>query len=1362
MGRIYYGRCKKLTAFLVVGAILTGTLLPQTGGQQAFAQEIDTEEPAVQTDYGISNPRGAEGSDVYVRTWDCIYFGNYWQSDTNDDGIADRDDAKEPILWRVLSVDGDDAFLLAERDLEYQKYNEIEGTVTWETSTIRSWLNGYGASDNACGRDYTDDNFLDNAFSPAEQEAIRYTTVKNDDNVQKKDDNTNNTAEGGNDTIDRVYLLSLKEATEVKYGFIQTNATTFTRSVKETDYVWEKVKGEYRNLPGSYLSQSRYGEWWLRTPGVFHDDIVDGEEPYLSNRAVLLRGGDEEKGGHRLIVTGCINVDGTYCHHYESVRPVLHIDLSHTECWTYAGTVNSQSKENENLLPAPTPLPTEVLQPTPTSLPIPFPPTTDMPLSPSTDSNGVTTWDCVYFGNYWQNDTNGDGTANRKDSKEPIKWRVLSVDGDDALLLSDQGIAYQAYNEIWSDVTWETSTIRSWLNGYGPGENLYGKDYTHNTFLNYAFTDEEQLAIKDTELVNADNEKYNVEGGADTIDKVYLLSRDDVLNPEYGFPADAVEEAKERLIKVTDYAKSRGVVYGAWWLRTPGDSNKTAGEVDFGWVSYGYVDDWRIVVRPALHLNLAEQACWTYAGTVTSDGKVTTPVSTVTPSVTGNPAGTESPSATESPSVTETPSVTENPLPTVTSTVTPTATLNVTPTSTPTWLIPEVTYDAAEFETFAGRTKEEAAGKYVEARFAAQGYDEMDITSIYEEMPSLTLPYSAGTLSKDALVAMISLCNYYRWLVGSEDAEGDTDQETYGIPGWHEMQRQAFLCNFPSKPEDFPEDQWGRPSTSYYMFSQGATPLEAIKNAVNEKYTSWDDSVYYEYNQRKSILAPGSARIRMGFSGNWLSEQRIGKNNGENKKKEPFYSFPSEGYMPNDLLDVEKTAWSVRINLEELEIPSGKDVSISVIHRESGERYERSAAEGNAYAYYDTILFKEPAANDLSAYTGTYDVEVKGLLDVATGKGAKLCYTVTFFDASQELTSEVKEVSIDGIDRFVMTQQMAVSENIEKLTAILPKQVTVTGENGRSIILPVKGNWIYDEAGSCWRNSVDAATLPSGLTDHNGVLSDFSIGCEVGDNQGLTFEMSWTPELNETNPTDGRGGKITIKRNPTSEIDSVVLYQITKSAGIYTAALRYDTKSSWGVKEEEENHAFVIPTAYFLADTGDYVAVGYTENGKTAWLSDTIVPLLVTVRKAWNGNGTSTGGTGGSNNSTEGGNNTTGGTGTANSEEKKQQTDKKIVIPKVAKVKGYKVKAKKKGFILTWKKDSKVSGYQVQFSTKKNFKGAKTISISKSKTKYTTSKLKAGKKYYIRIRAYRIYQTQEGKKKKVYGKWTTKYCRTKR
>ena len=98
--------------------------------------------------------------------------------------------------------------------------------------------------------------------------------------------------------------------------------------------------------------------------------------------------------------------------------------------------------------------------------------------NPTTDSSGVSTWDCIYFGNYWQNDTNGDGVADENDAKQPIKWRVLSVNGDDAFIIADQNLDAKAYNETYTEVTWENSTIRSWLNGYGASVNKDKKSFT--------------------------------------------------------------------------------------------------------------------------------------------------------------------------------------------------------------------------------------------------------------------------------------------------------------------------------------------------------------------------------------------------------------------------------------------------------------------------------------------------------------------------------------------------------------------------------------------------------------------------------------------------------------------------------------------------------------------------------------------------------------------------------------------------------------------------------------------------------------------------------------------------------------------
>ena len=95
------------------------------------------------------------------------------------------------------------------------------------------------------------------------------------------------------------------------------------------------------------------------------------------------------------------------------------------------------------------------------------------------------------------------------------------------------------------------------------------------------------------------------------------------------------------------------------------------------------------------------------------------------------------------------------------------------------------------------------------------------------------------------------------------------------------------------------------------------------------------------------------------------------------------------------------------------------------------------------------------------------------------------------------------------------------------------------------------------------------------------------------------------------------------------------------------------------------------------------------------------------------------------------------------------QTSKAVSKPKSAKIK--KVKSAKKAVSVEWKKVSGVKGYQVQVATDKKFKkNKKTATVKKQKTtKVTIKKLKAKKKYYVRIRTYK---TVKGKK--IYSSWS--------
>ena len=274
-----------------------------------------TNESAKAATLNLHNPTMING----VSTWDCVYFGTYWQNDTNRDGVADQNDAKEPIKWRVLQVDGDDVFLMSDKNLDCQKYNNNEVDVTWETCSLRTWL-------------YSD--FYRKAFSTAEQNAIKVTTVENDKNEVYG-------TSGGNTTKDKIYIPSIKEVTNTNYGFVNYNSRNVTRKAKNTAYTM--------NYFINQSNVSQYGVWWIRTPGANHQQaaIVDGPgyvfgDSYYSGLSVVDK--------------------------YVVVRPVMYISLSAFDKLEFAGTVSSDGEEIE---PTQTPIvtPTAETSITPTVTP---------------------------------------------------------------------------------------------------------------------------------------------------------------------------------------------------------------------------------------------------------------------------------------------------------------------------------------------------------------------------------------------------------------------------------------------------------------------------------------------------------------------------------------------------------------------------------------------------------------------------------------------------------------------------------------------------------------------------------------------------------------------------------------------------------------------------------------------------------------------------------------------------------------------------------------------------------------------------------------------------------------------------------
>ena len=200
----------------------------------------------------------------------------------------------------------------------------------------------------------------------------------------------------------------------------------------------------------------------------------------------------------------------------------------------------------------------------------------------------------VTFGTYPQTKAGNDAT--------PIEWLVLARDGNKALLISRYALDTQPYNKDYTSVTWETCTLRTWLNG---------------TFYNKAFSSAEQAAILTTNVDNSKNQCYSgwSTSGNNTQDKVFLLSYAEA-NKYFGVTHDTTSNTKSR-VAPTAYAIAQGAYTdssqktadgtdaGWWWLRSTGYDQSSAAFVYIYGSIYSYsVNLASGSVRPALWVNI--------------------------------------------------------------------------------------------------------------------------------------------------------------------------------------------------------------------------------------------------------------------------------------------------------------------------------------------------------------------------------------------------------------------------------------------------------------------------------------------------------------------------------------------------------------------------------------------------------------------------------------------------------------------------------------------------------------------------------------------------------------------------------------
>ncbi len=223
----------------------------------------------------------------------------------------------------------------------------------------------------------------------------------------------------------------------------------------------------------------------------------------------------------------------------------------------------------------------------------------------ATVSNETSKWDVVEYGTYKQSAVEGESGVY---SDDPIEWIVLDVNGDKALLLSKKALDVQAYNTTDEAVTWESSSVRQWLN---------------NTFYEEAFTASERTAILNAQVDNSTNPVTGISCGNDTTDRVFLLSLEEAHSNEYGFSAYNVwnDNSDIPLLELSEYCDSlsqycsldsdSGYYYTIsnknWWLRTNGaaaDKAVAISGMNIDCESVTVTN--KLAVRPAIWVDLSE------------------------------------------------------------------------------------------------------------------------------------------------------------------------------------------------------------------------------------------------------------------------------------------------------------------------------------------------------------------------------------------------------------------------------------------------------------------------------------------------------------------------------------------------------------------------------------------------------------------------------------------------------------------------------------------------------------------------------------------------------------------------------------
>lgn len=231
---------------------------------------------------------------------DIIKFGTYEQDNDFTNG-------KEAIEWVVISKTKSKMMVMSKHVLDTVRYycgdvgnGSERKEITWENSTLRNWLN---------------EKFYNVAFNNTEKDMILTTDVENYDDFL-------NGFNGGNDTKDKVFVLSELEAINSDYGFSDDyQEEDINRRAAGTEYAYARGLVKFSTKDRDYITNE--GEvattWWLRNTCFLSEKLYPN---YISARVIDVTGNLATGYGSRVL-----NYWYNDIYKKIGVRPVIVINL---------------------------------------------------------------------------------------------------------------------------------------------------------------------------------------------------------------------------------------------------------------------------------------------------------------------------------------------------------------------------------------------------------------------------------------------------------------------------------------------------------------------------------------------------------------------------------------------------------------------------------------------------------------------------------------------------------------------------------------------------------------------------------------------------------------------------------------------------------------------------------------------------------------------------------------------------------------------------------------------------------------------------------------------------------------------------